>query len=298
MTVLYRVGASGARRVVCTLAAMGDDEAPAPDDDLVARFTTRDQVPADVLRNREVQRERDRDLEARYAEAISANIAAHRIAINFLDERLQWIADHTDLDLVGDTRHAAAWQMCGRIVGLARLMLDALELGYTAELMHLARAMHEAGRLLFVFQMPDEGDLVRQWLTDDEAVMPRDARAAEERFQRQLDEAVRAAGGPEMPDVGPLTRRIYGEHSEAAHHRRRWTQDAVFPDLRAMIRGSSGYWLRRAGTVAAVLPVVEEGFVFAGDSLASMFFGVEWFGREIRPLQASFDAVRRTSPLR
>jgi hypothetical protein len=254
-------------------------------------------LPDAVGRNREIQRERDTALRKLYEPALEDHIAAHAIALNFLDERLQWIADNTDLDLTGDTRHAAAWQMCGRIVGIARLMLDALRLGYTAELLHLARAVHEADRLLFVFQIPEEADLVKPWLADEVWVRPKATREAEDRFELRLAEAMKKAGIPELRRTKEISEDIYEAHSEAAHHRRRWTQDAVFPDLRTMIRGNSDYWLRRVATVAAMLPVVEEAGTSVGDSLATFFFGADWFTTNIKPLQASFEAMRQAHPL-
>ena len=53
-------------------------------------------------------------------------------------------------------------------------------------------------------------------------------------------------GLPELQRSHELTRQIYGQHSETAHHRRKWTQDAVAPRLRTMIRGRSRVWARRA----------------------------------------------------
>lgn len=172
--------------------------------------------------------------------------------------------------------------MCGRIVGIAQLMLDALRLSYTAELLHLARAVHEADRLLFLFQIPEEADLVKQWLDDEVWVRPKATREAEDRFEERLAEAMKAAGVPGLPRTKPMSEDIYGHHSEAAHHRRRWTQDAVLPDLRTMTRGKSDHWVRRVGTVAAMLPVVEEAVTSVGD-LRQYSFGEGITGADSGP---------------
>ena len=109
-------------------------------------------------------------------------------------------------------------------------MLDSLELGYTSEVLHLARALHEASRLVEIFNVPEEHELLREWLAG-EWVRPGVVRAAEEqeRAEERLEGAMLAAGLPPLQRMGEMTRTIYGEHSEAAHHRRRWTQDAVSP---------------------------------------------------------------------
>src|SRR3982074_1792220 len=95
-----------------------------------------------VARRRE-QAARDELDRGQWEKTIEAHVAAHRLALNFLDEMHQWVADHYDFDLVADSRPAATWQMAGRSIGIARLLCHALSLGYTAEVLHLARALHE-----------------------------------------------------------------------------------------------------------------------------------------------------------
>jgi hypothetical protein len=252
--------------------------------------TRRTGLPDQVRRDRERQAAVDEIDRRRYEPAIRANIAAHRIALDALAKTHQILADEYDFDVVGDTRQAAVWQMAGRCIGISRLICDALELGYTADVMHLARALHEADRLLFVFTVPEETKLLRRWLTG-EYVKPQHVRTAELRFEKNLARTMREAGLPTLKRTDALTLEIYDQHSAAAHHRRRWTQDAVTPALRTMIRGRTDSWLRRAGTTAALLAVVEEGVQAVGDGLSS-FVGPGWYEESVKPLLEGFAAVR------
>lgn len=276
-----------------------DGSAPFEHDDLTPPMRrTRGPDPR-VLRNREEQAARDEYDQRRWEKSIEAHIAAHRVALDFLEETHQRIADTHDFDLIGDSRPAAMWQMTGRCIGIARLICDALALGYTAEVMHLARALHEADRLADIFALPEGTDLVRKWLADEgnEWVRPGEVRAAESRFEDRLAQAMRDFGVPELQRAREATRTLYGHQSQAAHHRRKWTQDAVAPQLRTMFRGPTTVWSRRAVTTAAMLGVVEEAVLSVGDTLAA-FMPSSWYGQHITPFVATFEAHRATQPLR
>ena len=229
-----------------------------------------------------------------YEAAITKHLAARAIALDFLEEQLCRLADETDLDLVGDTRPAAVWQMSGRCIGIARLMIDALGMGYTAELSHLARALHEADRLLAVFEFPSEAPLLRKWLADDghKWVRPKEARKAFVRIEKLIHETAAQQGAEAIQSTEELNVEIYDQHSRAAHHRRGWVQDAVFPDERTMIRGISDAWVRRAITTHSMVKVIDESIIFVGSALAN-FFGQGWFTKNIAPLLASFDELHK-----
>jgi hypothetical protein len=251
-----------------------------------------------VRRAREEQATRDQADRKRYEPRIKAHLAAHRMALDFLAKSHQEIADELDLDLVGDTRLAAVWQMAGRCIGIARLILDALELGYTAEVLHLSRALNESAALLRVFAVEEGTPLLRRWLADEgeDWVRRGETRAAEAEFEERLAEAMREAGLPELDRTDKQTRDLYSHESRAAHHRRRWTQDVVSPRLRTMMRGPTSVWLRRAATTAAMVGKVEEGVQAVGDALG-LFYGPAWYAREVRPFIEGFEAMRRTEPL-
>jgi hypothetical protein len=245
-----------------------------------------------VLRNREAQAARNERDRARWESAIEANIAPHRLALDHLAETHQRIADTYDFDLIGDSRQAATWQMAGRCIAIARLMCDAA-LGYTADVLHLARALHEADGLVGVFPVEEGTELLRQWLADEgnASVRPGPVRAAQERFEQRIAEMAREAGRPELEVPEGLQRQIYGDQSQAAHHRRKWTQDAVSPPLRTMLRGPADVWARRAVTTAAMLPVVDESVIAVGDALAQ-FMPPGWYSEHVVPFVQTFEAVR------
>jgi hypothetical protein len=258
----------------------------------------RRELPALVLRNRAGQAAADETDRLRYAKAIDAHLTAHRLALDWLADEHQRLADAFDFDLVGDTRPAAMWQMAGRCIGIARLILDALNLGYTTEVLHLARALHEGDRLLDAFGDPDEGPLLRTWIADEgrEWVRPRHARAAEARFEQRLADAMTAEGKKELERTDDRTLGLYSQFSEATHHRRRWVQEAVAPELRIMLRGPTTVWARRAMTAATMAAVVEEAVMSVGDAL-ERFQGPGWYEENVKPFIASFDALRDEQPL-
>jgi hypothetical protein len=61
------------------------------------------------------------------------------MAFDTLEEFHQRIADTTNLDLVGDTRPSAVWQVAGRCISLARAGVVLLRAGFTAEAVVLTR---------------------------------------------------------------------------------------------------------------------------------------------------------------
>jgi hypothetical protein len=107
---------------------------------------------------------------------------------------------------------------------------------------------------------------------------------------------MREAGLPELRRTKDLTLQVYGLQSEGAHHRRRWTQDAVNPELRSMIRGPTAHWRRRAGTAASLLAVVEGSVMTVGDALG-FFIGPGWYEQAVKPLLAELAALRAARPL-
>jgi hypothetical protein len=166
-----------------------------PIDDLTASVS-RTGPPEQVRENRAAQVEQDKANRAKYEPRIEAQVAAHRMAIDFLVETHQAIADQCDLDLDGETRAAAIWAMSGRCLGIARLMLDGIPLGYTAELLHLARAEHEASRLAEIFGTEEGTKLLQKWLADEgsEWVRPGEVRKADEAYEQRLAAAMKEAG--------------------------------------------------------------------------------------------------------
>lgn len=239
--------------------------------------------------------ERDEQL---YAANVEAHLSARRTALQFLETEHQRIADGLDFDLAAATRPAAAWQMAGRCIGIARLTLDAVDLGYCGEVIHLARALHEANRLLHSFEDPEEEALLRKWLADEDAnwVRPKEVRNTVERAETRVAERARAGGGPDLATTKELSLKIYDLHSQASHHRRRWVTDAVFAEERTMIRGATTVWMRRAVTANAMVGVVDESIFGVGNAL-SYFHEQGWFIEHVMPWSTEFDKLHKLNPL-
>ncbi len=264
--------------------------------DLEPPFLLNKEVPPEVATAREQEIRNANANREIFESRIERHLEVHRNGLEHLHDTHQWIADHYDFDLAGDTRYAAAWQMAGRCLGIAYLMVDALKLGYTGEVVHLARSLHEADRLLDAFVMPGEDALLRQWLRGGH-VSPSDARKAEERFDKFLNEKMKEAGyEPTVENRAELSRTMYGKLSPPAHHDRESTEEAVAPGLRMMIVGECGAWVRRAETVEALLLFVEEALLSVGDAL-SKFMGPNWWEEHVIPFRNLFAELRAVEPL-
>jgi hypothetical protein len=204
-----------------------------PADDLSPRVTAR-RLPPRIARNRHLQAASDAAVRERFEQAIAAHVAARRTALDALANAHQALADESNLDLTGDTRPAAVWQMIGRCLGIARAMLDLLALGYMAEVLHLGRALHEAARLLAAIGDPEEDPLLRKWLAG-KYVTPSEVRKAEQRYEERLATAMVAEGKADLPRTETLTRQIHRHLSQAAHHQRPAVQGDVAPLLRTNV---------------------------------------------------------------
>jgi hypothetical protein len=254
-------------------------------------------LPAYVERKRARQAATDTADRERYKTPIDAHLAAQRMALDGLEHAHQHLADGYDFDLVADTRPAAIWQMSGRCIGIARLVLDAVALGYTSEHLILIRSLHEADRILDVFCDPAESVLLERWLADERTIKPSESRKAEQRFEERLGEWMTDEGLPELPRTEQPSRDLYSKYSEAAHHRRAYVQDLVSSPLRQMLRGPATTWERRAVAVGVAVAAVEEAVESVGGGLA-FFHGAPWYQQNIKPYIESFAALRRARPLR
>jgi hypothetical protein len=265
-----------------------------PSDELNPRVTART-LPPWIARNRLDQAALDIADRARLQPPIAAHVAARRMALDALATAHQTLADGCDLDLTGNSRPAAVWQMAGRCLGIARALICLVEQGFTAEVLHLGRALHEATRLLSALGDPEEEVLLRKWLAGD-YVSPGAVRAAEEHYEQRLGAAMATEGRAELPRTGPVTKKIYTKMSEAGHHQRPAVEGDVAPPLRTMVRGPDPTWERRAAAASVMLSVVDEAIDSVGDTLA-MFHGRAWYDQHVRPFWTSFEALTREQPL-
>jgi hypothetical protein len=253
-------------------------------------------LPPRIARNRDEQAARDAADRPRLEQPIAAHLTARRLALDALAHAHQALADGSDLDLTGRSRPAAVWQMAGRCIGIARALISLIEQGFTAEVLHLGRALHEASRLVSTLGDPNEDELLCKWL-DGDYVSPGVVRVAEQRYEERLAAVMIAEGKPELARTGPVTKHIYTKMSEAAHHQRAAVEGEVSPLLRTMARGPDPTWERRAVAASVMLSVVGEGIDAAGEAIA-LFHGAAWYDEHVAPYWAAFDVLAREQPLR
>jgi hypothetical protein len=285
-----------ARRVRCE-AVTDDPDAPGADDGLDPPLARRRLAPK--VEQARAFRESDN---ARYEELarqrIEGHFAVYAMAVDRLADAHQQVVDVTDLDLMGETRPAAVWQVAGRCIGYARALLVLAREGIGDEGLPVARSLHEADLLLEALVDFEEGELVRQWLADrdDAWVRPRHTRAAVTRIEARLDEKMREAGAEPIPGTGAVGRDLYHRMSLVAHNRREGLRFALAPRLRTMTRGPHTSVFGRAIAVSYAGTMVEEAVAHVGEALIR-FYGPSFLGDVLRPTLESFAAIRSDMPL-
>ena len=252
---------------------------------------------ADEVRRARDERDSRTDAEqASFEPRIQEHLNIHRGAIDWLDDVHQWIADIYDFDIAGDNRAAPVWKMSGRILGFCHLIIDSLEMGYTAEVASLGRDIHEANRLLELFLMPNEKELLKRWLADQN-IKAGTVRKAERRNQKEVEDQMKNQGlEAAFPSLETISGKVYGELSGAAHHRRKWVDDNVIESERRMIKGKTDVWIRRAATTDSLLAVVEESIIIVGDAF-SQFNEPGWYKANVGRFLEAFATLRLTMPL-
>jgi hypothetical protein len=231
---------------------------------------------------------------------IDAVLTACKLAADALESLHQGYAAITDLDLTGYSRASAIWLLSGRTLGLLRALLVQIEAGICNEAMITGRAIHEASRVLFAFGAPGADDVVRLWLDDEGRhgyVKQGMARAAEERYEVTLAEAMEHAELPRIPSTKDKTETLYDLMSRPAHNRRSSCVDAVWEPGRRMAYGRSPSAVRRAGYTAWAASMTTEVLNSVGDALRALYSQPQFFTSRIVPLLKSIEAVRQLAPL-
>jgi hypothetical protein len=244
---------------------------------------------ADNAANEEVARPR-----------IDAVLTACKLVAQDLEGLHSRYAEVTDLGLTGYSRASAIWLLSGRSLGLLRALLVQVEAGIGNEAMVTGRALHEANRVLFAFSVPDADDLVRIWLDDEGRhgyVKQGPARAAEQRYEDALAQAMEGAGLTPLESTREKTEELYDRMSRVAHSRRSSCVNSVWEPARQMAYGWHPSPLRRAGAASWAASMTGEVVNSVGDALRALYGKEKFFTNRIVPLRESLEAVRRTAPL-
>jgi hypothetical protein len=190
------------------------------------------------------------------------------------------------------------WQVAARCIGFARGLLVLAADGFGDEALPMARAVHEANRMLQTVGDPEELDAVRRWLEDHDKryVRAGDARDAVERIEKRMNAEMDKAGAEPIQTTLHLTRQLDHRMSLVAHVRRQAIEQVVSSNLRRMSRGRPADPVGRALAVKSHGHVVQETVTLVGDSFGR-FFGPAYYRDRLRPGLATFDAVREAAPL-
>jgi hypothetical protein len=231
---------------------------------------------------------------------ITAVLTACKLVGQQLEGLHQRYANNTDLDLIGYSRAAALWLLSGRILGLLRALLVQVEAGICNESVITGRAIHEAARILFAFSVPGEETLVRLWLDDEGRygyVKQGPARAAIERYENALAEAMTRSGLPAIPGTREKTEEVYDRQSRVAHSRRSSCVDSVWDPARVMAYGYQPSTIRRAGYARWAASMTGEVINAVGDALRALYGQPGFFTERIAPMHKQLEAVLASSPL-
>jgi hypothetical protein len=252
----------------------------------------RRQLPGDVARLREAARAEQAMMDAIFRPAIEAHLEVYERVIGSLITTHRAIADDTDLEIRGDTRWSAIWELAGRCLAIARVVLHDLRGGFASEAAGSLRALHEAVQLLSALAFHEEEDAVRRWLAG-EYVPPRDAREIQGRQQALALERMREAGiEPEGGDVVQLGRDIYSSMSEMAHHQRGGFLESISEELREFAYGPHPDARTRGSHVDFAGELLEEVLLVVGDAFADIL-DREYYREIVPPLQAELERIRR-----
>jgi hypothetical protein len=253
------------------------------------------ELPAQV----NAARDENAAAEARLTELLQprleGNLAACQHAVDALIEHHRHVAEGTDIDFEGETRWVALWEMSGRCLSVANLLLDELRLGYTSETAGTMRVLHEAANLLAVATHEEGAHLTRRWLSG-RRVEQRRARAAIGEAQRAIDQMLQEQGVEIEGDLEELTRQIYRVLSKGAHNDREGFADAHSRAGRLFVYGPHPSPVVRATWVSYASELIEQVVLEVGDALAR-FYGGDWYRDTVRPLVEGLGAVRADQPL-
>ena len=207
-----------------------------------------------------------------------------RTALEALAAGHAHLVDHSDLELEGDTRWAARWQLAGAALAYANALVDLSDRGYVDAALPTSRALYESLGVLGVVNDDAEQTILDRWLEDRE-VQPKKVRAAAERqAERAVAEAAAQGVELDVEGVSQPMELIYRGLSDVSHVRRSGLRGMVSVPLRRAIYGAHPEPLQRAhGAVFTVL-AVEATILGVGDALAA-FYGAPYYLQVIKPIQ-------------
>lgn len=257
-----------------------DDAPPEPVDDRPSEV----ELPADVA----AEREAADALVAVTGPALDATLEGVlencRIALTALADQHAYLADHSDMDLAGDTRWAARWWLAAAAIAYANALVDLTDGGYGDTAHPMSRALYEALGVLGVVNDNEEQTILDRWLEDRE-IQPKKVRAAAERQAEGTAEDAAAHGVKlDVDDISTQLKQIYSVLSDVSHARRSGLRGMVSVPLRRAIYREHPDPLARAHATVSTILAVEATILGVGDALAA-FYGGPFYAQIIKPIQ-------------
>lgn len=229
-------------------------------------------------------------------ERIGEHLRVYTDVIDSLVRTHEEIADRSDIDLEGETRWVVLWELGGRCLSVARVLLHDLGGGFASEAVGTLRGLHEAVQLLAALAFHLEEDAARRWLAG-EWIRPKEAREIQGRKQEFALERMAEAGiEPEGGDLVELGQQIYGHMSESAHHRRGGFRESVSVPLRRFAYGPHPDPTIRAAWVDYGGELLEEVVIVVGDAFNEIVGG-NYMREYVGPLKTRLAEVRASHPL-
>jgi len=190
------------------------------------RWTDRFDVPVrpgPVASQVRAARQREGKANAHNTKILKPRIEAHLLAYEACLKELSafhcQIGDHSDLDLEGSSRQAAAWFISGRVIGLLNAGVSLCRADFASEVVPLLRTAHEATQLLRAVSMHRDANVLRDWL-QDQHIKPSRVRTAQDRNQKAVAKEMRDLGVEPPGRTRQSMEDLYNNLSEMAHVKR------------------------------------------------------------------------------
>jgi hypothetical protein len=200
---------------------------------------------------------------------IELHLTAYHAILDDLGAAHAAAGENPRLDLLGPSRDAAMWLVAGRCIGLARAGFDLVRMGYASEAVPTIRSLHEANRLLGVFALRGEDELVSRWIEGRTVGRGAIMHASQRQEEAIRVEMLRAGVKPPMSTKSYFDGQ-YGRWSEIAHQRRKHLLDQVAVDARMMAAGPHPDWRARSATVDHFGDILGELLSAGGHALAQL----------------------------
>jgi hypothetical protein len=264
---------------------------------------------------------------------IDQHLDVYQAAIDELARTHALLIEQSDLVEHSTTRSVAVWELAGRAISLAHALLDQLRRGYGPQTIGTTRLMFEAATLLEAFSEAPE-EIVRKWL-DGGHVPVSEARkhlvalavrtaaesaesgsaveknpaylalVAEIEATKDYQEFIeqRRKNGSPIEGVAAiveyLNRGEYGQmsHQRGGHNDRAGLSWAGDIRLKQFFYGPHPDPRVLAKYIDDAREDIERVVIVVGYSMARFFLGPSYQEETIRPMQQSFETVRRTLPL-